>query len=120
MRTETQMRNRDRPRLLRVIHEIALGIVNCIFSNNLDRVLVCPYCSVRTEDIKQGANCAWFLGGELSIVVQAGVRDIVVNPDSKVILGSGLLDFVEDSFRHGWGKFLRCETVAAPDDLRSV
>ena len=57
---------------------------------------------------------------ELAIVVQAGVSNIVVDPDRKVILGSGLLDFIEDSFRHRRSKFLRRETVAASDDPRAV
>src|SRR5579862_7113541 len=112
------MRDRDRSRLLRVIHEVALGIVIGILSDNLDRVLVCTYGPIGTEAIKQGANRAWVFSRELGIIVEAGVRNIVANPDRKVILGSGFLDFIEDGFRHRWGKFLRCQTIAAPDDPR--
>ena len=42
---------------------------------------------------------------------------IVIDPNHEVVLGLGLLEFVEDGLDHGGGKFLRRQAIATADDL---
>ncbi len=46
---KAQMRHGHCARLLRVVIEIALSVVLCLFTNDLDRVLVRAHSSIRAE-----------------------------------------------------------------------
>ena len=55
---EAQMRDRDRSRFFRVVHEISLRMIGRVFPDNFDRVFVCADGAVRTQSIKNRAHRA--------------------------------------------------------------
>ena len=75
--TEAQVRSGQRAGLLRVIYEIALRIILCVFADDLDGVLVGAHGSIRAQTVEEGANRLRILGGERRIVVDAGKRHVV-------------------------------------------
>ena len=86
LRSETQVRSRHRTRLLRVVNEVALRVVGSVAADDLDGVLVGAHRAVRTQSVEECAHRARALGREVRIVADAGVRNIVVDADNKVIL----------------------------------
>jgi len=58
LRSETQMRHRDRPRLLGVVHEVALGEQLGALTDDLDRCLVGSDRPIRAEAEEDGLDFA--------------------------------------------------------------
>ncbi len=72
---EAQMGGGDGAGLLRVIDEVALGIVISIFADDLDGVFVGADGAVSAEAEEEGAHGAGIFGGEAGIVGERGVVD---------------------------------------------
>ena len=51
---KTKVRSRKTTRFFRVVSKIGLTIFIGSFANNLDRVLIGTYCTIRTQTIKLG------------------------------------------------------------------
>ena len=114
---EAQVGGGDGAGLLGVVHEVALREVVGLFPDDLNGVLVGAHGAIGAQAEEQRAHRARDFGGELGIVIQAGVGDVVVDPDGEVILGRGLLQLVIDALHHGGREFLGREAVAAADHL---
>src|SRR5215831_8663314 len=117
---EAQVRNGAGAGLLRVIHEIALGEVPGFLPNDLDRVLVSAYCTVRAEAIEQASRGFWTFGRELRGVVDARIGDVIDYADREVILRLCLGQLVKDALDHRGREFFGRKAVAAPDHTRRV
>ena len=118
LRSEAQVRDRRRARLLRVVHEVALRVPTGVVGKNSYGVLVGAYRAVGTQPVEQGAHVVRRLDVERRIDREAGVRHVVVDADRKAVLWIGLLQFVEHRFRHGRIEILRRQSVAPADQLR--
>ena len=112
---ETQVRHGHRTGLLRVVNEVALRVVIGVFADDLDGVLVGADGAVGPEAVEQAADHAVRLDGELGIVVDAGVRDVVIDPNREVILRPLSEEMVEQAFDHRRREFLRRQPVATAD-----
>ena len=86
--------------------------------HDLDGVLVGAHGAIRAQAIKQRADGPRIFGRECSIVIQAGVRDVVANADGEMILRLRLLQFIEDGLDHRRCKFLGREPVTPANDPR--
>src|SRR6516162_11077696 len=93
-RPEAYMRDGDSSGLLRVVYEVALGVVVRSLPDNFDGVLVRSHRSVGSQPVEQCANRARVLGRKLRIVSEARMRDIVDDANREMILGLRLFDFV--------------------------
>ena len=117
LRSKPQMADRHCPGLLRVVDEVALGEIVGIVADDLDRVLVRPDGSVRSQAVEHGPHDLVAFDVEGGIVVDAGVRHVVVDADGEMILGGVLGEFIEDALDHSGGDFLARQPVASADDL---
>ena len=115
---ETQMRRRNRPRLLRIVDKVALRKSGRLRTNDLDRVLVRADRPIRTQPIKQSPHCARVFGRKIGVERQAGVGHIVVDADREVILHLRLVQLIEDALGHRRRKFLRRKAIASADNPR--
>src|SRR3984893_10392987 len=98
---EAQVRNCDRTRLLRVIHEVALGKQVRSLTDDFDRVLVRADGPIGAEAIEQTAHGAGGFNVETSRVDrQAGMADVVVDSDGEVLLWLREGQVVEDRPHH--------------------
>jgi hypothetical protein len=118
--TEAQVRDGAGAGLLRVIHEIPLGKVPGLLSDDLDRVLVCAYCAVRAEAVEQAAHGFGIFGREARVVIDAGISDVIHYADCEVLLRLCLGQLVKDALDHGGRELLGREAVAASDHTRRV
>ncbi len=99
-RPKAQVGHRDRAGLLRVEHEVALGVVRRILADDLDRVLVGADRAVGAKAEEHGPHHVIGLGRERIVVDQTGVGDIVVDADGEVVLHHRLGQLVIDSLDH--------------------
>ena len=83
---EAQVRDGHGAGLLRVVNEVALGVVVGLFADDLDGVLVGADGAICAESVEQRANTCRASVENGGIVVQAGVGDVVVDADGEVIL----------------------------------
>jgi hypothetical protein len=83
---KAQVRDGDRAGFLRVVHEVALGVVVGLFTDDLDRVLVRADGAVCAQPKNTHARSR---GSRISkgIVIQAGEGNIIVDADGEVVLG---------------------------------
>src|SRR6266542_326067 len=116
LRAETKVRDRDRARLLRVIHEIALSVIAGLLADDLDRILVGPDRAVRAQAVEQSPDHVLRLGRKLRVVSEARARQVVVNSYGEMILRPGRREFIEDRLDHRRGELFRRQAVAAADD----
>ena len=114
---EAQVRGGHGAGLLGVVDEVALRVVGCFAADDLDGVFVGADGAVGAEPVEESADGLGIFGGEVRIVVEAGVAYVVVDADGEVILGGGLCELVEDALDHGGRELLGGEAVAAADDL---
>ena len=68
-RAEAQVRDGHRPRLLRVVDEVALGVVVRLLADDLDRVLVRPDSAVGAETEEDRSHHVVALDVQLAVVV---------------------------------------------------
>jgi hypothetical protein len=89
--TKPQMGHGHSAGLLRVIIEVALREVIGLFTDDLDRVLVCTNCTVCAETEEYTTdNVPFRFDHKGWIHFKAGMSDIVIDAYSEVILGFGL------------------------------
>ena len=86
MRPKAQVRDGARAGLLRVVDEIALRVVVSFFADDLDRVLVGADGAVGAQAPEHAAHGVFGFDVEVRVVVEAGVRHIVVDADGEVVL----------------------------------
>ena len=87
-RPETQVRNRLRSGLLRVVDKVRLCVKVFLFAEDLDGVLVGPDCTVRTEAEKHSPHSFGGFDIEGRVVRDARTRHVVVDADCKASLGA--------------------------------
>src|SRR5260370_33380378 len=95
------MRRRHGARLLRVIDEVALRVIPSLLTDNLDRVLVRADRSVGPLAEEDGAHSVRSLDGKRRIVIEAWIRDVVLDAQREMIAPRRTLEFVQDGLRHG-------------------
>ena len=121
LRPEPQMRDRDRPGLLRVVHEVALREQVGALADDLDRCLVRPDRAVGAEPEEDGLDLA---GGTLDVEAavdrQAEMGDIVVDADREMALRSRRRELLEDRLDHRRRHLLGRQAVSAADDPRRL
>ena len=117
---EPQVRDSDRAGFLRVVDEIALRVVVRILADDLDGVLVRADRAIRAEAVEQRPDRLRIFGRKRRIEIQAGARDVVVDPDGEMILRRDLAQLVENRLDLRRREVLRGETVAAADDAREL
>ncbi len=115
--TKTQMRHGHCAGFLRVVIEVALCEILCLFTDDLDRVLVRAHSSVRTETEEHATYHAFRFDGEGRVYGEGGVGDIVVDAYSEVILGLRLGEFIEDRLRHRGSEFFGRQTITPADHI---
>ncbi len=113
-----QMRYRHRARLLRIVNKVTLRIIRCLRANNLDRILVRPHRPIRTQSIEQRTYRPRVLRRKLRVILQARMRNVVLNPDREMILGRWLFEFVKNALHHGWRKFLGRQSIPSTHHSR--
>ena len=118
LRPETQVRNRHRARLLRVVDEVALSVVVGVFADDLDRVLVRAHGAIRAEAVEHGSHHVVGLDGKIGIVIEAGMAHVVMNADGEVVFRFRRRQVVVDGLDHRGGELFRGETVASADGFR--
>ena len=113
---ETQVRYGDRCRLLRVVHEVALGEQVGAFADDLDRRLVRADRAVRAEPEEHRLHFArrtWV--PEVGVDRQAEVCDVVVDADREMTLRPRRSELFEDRLDHRWRHLLRGQAVSTAD-----
>ena len=82
---EPQMRDRHRPRLLRVVDEVRLDVAAGLLGDDLGRVLVRADGAVRAEPVEEAADV---LMGHApgGLVVEARAGDVVFDADGEVTM----------------------------------
>ena len=110
------MRNRTRAGFLRVVHEVGLRVLVGVLADDLDRVLVRANGAVGPQSPKQRARDILFFDGERWVVVEAGVRHVILDADREVIPRLPLLQRIEDGARHRRREFLGGKPVAPAND----
>src|SRR5580700_7524908 len=122
LRPESQVRNGDRTGLLRVIDEISLRVIVGILTDYLDRILIRAHGAVRAQAVEHGPDNVVGLGGERRVISQAGMADVVVDPDGEVILCLVVelirFQIVVHRLDHGGSEFFGREAVPSTHDQR--
>ena len=102
---ESQMRNSNGARLLGVIDKVALGVVVCLFADDLDGVFICAHGSVGAKTVEHRAvNTGLNIKGCVNI--KADVCDVVVNADGELLPGLCGVKIVQYRPDRGGGEFL--------------
>ncbi len=116
--TEAEVRGRPRSGFLRVVDEEALCVAGCVFSDDLDRILVGANRPVGSETVEDAADDVAAFRHEIGVVLQARVRDVVSDADGEVVFRVGCGEVVEDRLDHRGRELLRREPVAAAENPR--
>src|SRR3989304_571291 len=117
LRPEAQVRYRHCAGLLRVVIEIALREVVGLFADDLDRVLVRADRAISTETEEHATHGIFGLDYEGRVHIKAGVRDIVVDTNTEMILGFRFVQFIESGFDHCGSELFGRKTVTPTDDF---
>ena len=100
MGAEAKMRDGIRARFLRVVDEVALRVAGRVGGENLHGILVGAHRAVGAETKEQRAHDLGRFNVEVRIDLEAGVRDIIDDPDGERMLRVGLGELVEHRLRH--------------------
>jgi len=112
------MGNGHGPGFLRVVHEVALGIVVGFLTDNLDGVFVGADGTIGAEAVEQGANGTGSFGVEVVVPIEGGMGDIVDDTTNEVVLGFGGDEVIEDRQHHSRVELLGTQSVATGIDAR--
>ena len=112
------MRDRHGARLLRVIDEVALGIIAGLLTDNLDGVLVCADGTVGAQAVENRAHRIRTLGGKSGIVFEAGMGHVVVNANREMIARYRALELVENGLGHCRSELFGRQPVAPANDTQ--
>ena len=115
-RAEAQVRDGHRARLLRVVDEVALGVVRRLLADDLDRVLVGADRAVRAQAEEHAPRHVVRLDVQVAVVRQRRVRDVVDDADGEVVARRRPAQLVEHAVDHRRRELLRRQAVAAADD----
>src|SRR5579863_7682505 len=85
-------------------------------ANDFYGVLVSPNRAIRAQSIKHRSNCLRGFGREIGVVLQAGVRHIIMYANSEVVLWDKPAKFIKDRLGHSRREFLGGETITSTDD----
>ena len=113
---EAQVRNGAPARFVGVVYKVALRVIVGLFADNLDRILVCAHGAVGAEAPEHGPHTVFLLGAEGGVVIQARMRDIIMDANGEVVAQIGARQHVEHALDHGGREFLGAETVASAHD----
>ena len=106
LRTETQMRDRHRTRLLRVVLEVPLSVAVGIGADDLDAVLIGadgPVCAEADED---SAHLIVGEDVEAMIHLKAEVGQVIIDADGEMAFRRVLAQLIKDGLDHGRREFL--------------
>ena len=118
-RTEAQVRNRHRTRLLGIVDEVALHELVRLLAEDLQGVLVGAHGAVGTQAVEKALHHPFHVPvARIGLPFQAGVAYIVVDADGEVVLRLRLLQVVEDCADHARRELLGGEAITATDDAR--
>ena len=117
-RARAQMGDRRRPRLLRIVDEVALYVQIRLGANNLDGVLVSADGAISTEAIEERCGDIRRLAVERLIVRQRSLGHIVHDTDRKVVLRTRLREVVENRLHHSRRELFGRQAVATAHDAR--
>ena len=110
---EAKVRAGEAAALLGVVGEICLAVFVGVVADNLHRVLVGTHCTVGTETVELGFECAGVAHGNFGKQGQGSEGYIVHDTQGEVVLGHGKREvFVNCLNLRGSGVF-RSQTVAA-------
>ena len=113
--TKTKVRDCPRARFFRIIDKITLGVQVCALANDLDRILVRANCAVRTQPVKNGSHLIRWLEVKTCVIIEAGVRYIIVDANRKMGFWLSFLEFPEDRQNHRWRKLFARESIPSTD-----
>ncbi len=112
---ETNVRYRDRTRLLGIIDKIALGVVVRVLADNLYRVFVRTNGTVGAESVEETSEIL-ALDLEREIRIERSHGDVVLDPDREMILRILKLQVIENSLGHRRIEFFGAESVTSADN----
>ena len=115
---EAEVADRVAAGLLRVVDEVALGVVVGLVADDLDRVLVGADGAVGAEAVEHALLGALALEVEVLVPLEAQVALVVVDAEHEFLLGLGGLEVVERGLDEGRGELAGAQAVAAADDGR--
>ncbi len=120
-RAETQMGDGHCSRFLRIIDEVALHELVGLFTDDLQRILVGTYRTIRTQPVEQALDDTLHVGIARTVVpLQAGMGNIVVYADGELILRLFCRKIGEHCPNHPRRKFLRGQSIAATENTRQT
>ena len=91
--SKAQVRDGHCAGFLGVVVEVSLGIIVGLFANDLDGVLICSNSTIRTQAKEQAAHGRVSSSMEKFLsIIKGGVGHIIIDANSKVILGFGILE----------------------------
>ena len=114
-RAEAEVGHRHRPRLLRVVDEVALGVELGALRDDLDRVLVGADGPVGSESVEERAHLTGLLEAELGVQRQREVGHVVVDAHCEVVVGMVGVEVIQDRLDHRRRELLRREAVATAE-----
>ena len=113
---KAQVGNRHRPRLLGVVHKVALGIVVGGLTDDLDRVFVSSHRSVGPKAVEHGLVDTFGPAGEVIIPWQMVLVTSSTMPTVKWFLGFVGFQVVEYGAGHAGVELFGAKPVAPADD----
>ena len=114
--SETEVRDRDAARLLRVIREVPLSVHVRFVADDLDGVLVCADGAVGAESPELAADRSGWSRDDLLRGRKRRIGDVVHDADGEMVLRLEGLEVVEDGLDLVRGRILRTEAVSSADD----
>ena len=115
---ESQVGNRNRPSLLRIINEVTLDVVFGQLADYHNRVMIRPNRPIRTQTIEHRAEHAFIRNLKRFINIETVVSDIINDADTEFVLRACRIEIVKYCLDHRRREFLRTQTIPAAHNKR--
>jgi len=104
---KTQVRDRLRARLFRIVNKVSLTVEIGVLTNNLDAVFVCADRAIGTKPEKYRARDLGALYFKRLVLFETGMGNIVMDTNCEVIFLLRFTQLSENGLHHSRREFLR-------------